>query len=94
MVRVFFSLLGLLLIVSPVFAQTPPASTPTAQDIETQMQQVGCNAERQAAAQTIVQLQKQIAELQKQQVKNEPSAPPASPAPPPSPMMSRPGAKP
>jgi hypothetical protein len=90
----FAALVLLLLLASPVFAQTPPAGPPTAQDIQNQMQQVGCNAERQAAAQTIVQLQKQIADLQKQQVKNEPSAPPASPAPPPPPMMSRPGAKP
>lgn len=52
------------------YAQSgPPAQVPkelTAQDLENQLTDVGCKAERQAAAQTIVQLQKQNSDLQKQ----------------------------
>jgi len=67
--------IALLLLVSPVFAQVPPTAqaTPTVQDLENQMQQVGWDAERRAAAQTIVNLQKQIADLQKQLAKDPPT---------------------
>jgi hypothetical protein len=40
--------------------------SPEVQQLESQMQTVGCNAERSVAAQTIVGLQKQLADLQKQ----------------------------
>jgi hypothetical protein len=53
-----------------VYAQSgPPAKVPaplTAQDLENQLGEVGCKAERQAAAQTILQLQQQNTDLQKQ----------------------------
>jgi len=62
-----------LMMATPVFAQVPTAiTTPTAQDLENQLSQVGCNAERAAAAQTIVNLQKQNADLQKQLAKDPP----------------------
>ena len=57
---------ALVLIATAAFAQSVPPTPPSAQDLDTQLQEVGCRAERQAAAQTIVQLQKQLAELQKQ----------------------------
>ena len=44
-------------------AQAPPGP-PTVTDLDQQLQEVGCKAERNAAAQTIVQLQKTIADLQ------------------------------
>jgi len=70
---------AVLLMVSPALAQVPTAvTTPTAQDLENQLSQVGCNAERAAAAQTIVNLQKQNADLQKQLAK-DPPAPKAKP---------------
>ena len=50
------------------YAQSGPPQVPpqlTEKDIEGQMQAVGCNAERQAAAQTIIQLRQQITDLQK-----------------------------
>jgi len=63
-------LLALLAILCAVaaYAQAPPVlqQPPTAKDLESQMVEVGCKAERQAAAQTIVQQQQQITELQKQ----------------------------
>jgi TolA-binding protein len=52
------------------FAQSgPPAQVPpqvTAQDLENQLSEVGCRAERQAASQTIMQLKQQNSDLQKQ----------------------------
>lgn len=65
---------------STAFAQAPqgpPAQVPpqlTAQDLENQMQEVGCKAERQAAAQTIMQLRQQNSDLQKQISKLDPPA--------------------
>ena len=53
----------------------PPAQVPpplTAQDLENQMQEVGCKAERQAAATTIMQMKQQITDLQKQVQKLDP----------------------
>jgi hypothetical protein len=67
--------IAFLLIASAAFAQAPAGlqSPPTAADLENQMEQIGCKAERTAAAQTIVGLQKQIADLQKQlQAKDPP----------------------
>lgn len=52
------------------FAQAPmvPGAqpTPSVADLDQQLQEVGCKAERNAAAQTIVQLRTQIDDLQKQ----------------------------
>jgi len=62
-----------LLLAAPAFAQTPPsAQSPEVQQLEAQMQTLGCNAERNAAAQTIVGLQKQITDLQNQLKKADP----------------------
>ena len=62
-------LLALMLWAVEAFAQTAPApmqqAQPTAQDLETQLEAVGCKAERQTAAQTIVQLRQQVADMQK-----------------------------
>ena len=58
------------------FAQAPPAAIaqppPTAADLENQMVEVGCRAERTAAATTIVNLQKQVSDLQKQLAAKDP----------------------
>lgn len=58
------------------YAQSgPPAQVPqqvTAQDLENQLSEVGCKAERQAASQTIMQMRQQISELQKQLAKDPP----------------------
>jgi hypothetical protein len=51
------------------FAQAPPSplqQPPTQSELENQMSEIGCKAERQAAASTIVSQQKQIADLTKQ----------------------------
>jgi ABC-type Fe3+-hydroxamate transport system substrate-binding protein len=59
--------ISLLLVASVALAQALPQQTiPTVADLQQQMEQIGCKAETQAAAQTIVNLQKQNAELQKQ----------------------------
>jgi TolA-binding protein len=56
-----------LLTATVAFAQMPPpVNPPTTADLENQMQQIGCKAERQAAASTIVSQQKEISDLQKQ----------------------------
>jgi peptidoglycan hydrolase CwlO-like protein len=48
-------------------AQAPMGqATPSIADLDQQLQEVGCRAERQTAAQTIVQLRAQIDALQKQ----------------------------
>lgn len=60
------------------YAQTPsgpPAMVPpqpTQADLENQMSEIGCKAERQAAASTIIQLKQQISDLQKQVMKLDP----------------------
>jgi len=52
---------------SPAFAQQAPQTLPTdPQQVQTLLERTGCNAEVNAAAQTIAQQQKQIQELQKQ----------------------------
>lgn len=60
----------MMLLPSVAFAQqtpqAPPPLAPEVQQLVNQMHSVGCQAEETAAAQTIVQLQKQIADLQKQ----------------------------
>ena len=51
------------------YAQTAPPgqqAPPTAAELDQQLQEVGCRAERQTASQTIVQLRSQIDSLQKQ----------------------------
>ena len=58
-----------------VQAQAPaPAAQPTSdvQNLITQLHQVGCNAEENAAAQTIAQLQKENATLKAQVLKLDP----------------------
>jgi hypothetical protein len=61
------SLITVLLLATPAFAQAPGAqATPSISDLDQQLQEVGCRAERQTAAQTIVQLRAQIDALQKQ----------------------------
>ena len=59
--------------IADAFAQAPVA-TPAAdvQNLLTQLHQVGCNAEENAAAQTIAQLQKQNADLKAQIQKLDP----------------------
>jgi len=57
------------------YAQAAPPQIqqpPTAADLEQQLEAVGCKAERQAAASTIVQLQKQNQDLQKQITAKDP----------------------
>jgi len=67
------SMLLVLLLVVPVYAQQPPSpQSPEVQQLEAQMQSLGCSAERQTAAQTIVGLQKQISALQDQLKKADP----------------------
>ena len=75
-------LLAILLIApAAALAQSAPIATTappfTAQDLETQIEEVGCRAERQTAAATIVSLQKQLADAQKQllALKNDPPKP-------------------
>jgi hypothetical protein len=56
-------------LITAAFAQAPPAmlqQPPTQSELENQMSEIGCKAERQAAASTIVSQQKQISDLQKQ----------------------------
>ena len=69
---IVFSLCLMLLAVTPVLAQQGPQSqpSPSVADLTQQLQQVGCNAERTAAAQTIVQLRQQVSDLQKQLAKD------------------------
>jgi hypothetical protein len=66
--KTLFTIVFLLIASAAAFAQAPTGlqSPPTAADLENQMEQIGCKAERSAAAQTIVNLQKQVADLQKQ----------------------------
>lgn len=66
--------LATLLFAGAAFAQAPPPvqPPPTVSDLDQQLQEVGCRAERTAAAQTIVQLRKQIDDLQKQVEKLDP----------------------
>jgi hypothetical protein len=62
--------LVILLLAAPVFAQQQPAAGPTlspsVQQLMDQIHQVGCNAEAQAAATTIDNMQKQIDSLKAQ----------------------------
>ena len=61
-------LLIALLFAVTAYAQTMPPSNappPTAAELVTQLQKVGCTAEEQTAAQTIVQLRQQITDLRK-----------------------------
>ena len=71
-----FIIAALLFSAGVAFAQQgPPAQVPqqvTAQDLENQLSEVGCRAERQAASQTIMQLRQQNADLQKQLQKLDP----------------------
>lgn len=58
-----------------VYAQAPVAQPTTSTEVQnllTQLHQVGCNAEENAAAQTIAQLQKQNADLKAQIQKLDP----------------------
>ena len=59
-----------------VMAQAPPMAQPTAapevQNLLTQLHQVGCNAEENAAAQTIAQLQKENTDLKAKLQKYDP----------------------
>lgn len=65
--------LATLLFASTAFAQAPMGqSSPSIADLDQQLQEVGCRAERSAAAQTIVQLQKQISDLKAQLEKLDP----------------------
>lgn len=59
----FLLMMGMAVAQSPVPQQQKPL---TASDLENQMQEVGCKAERQAAASTIMQMKQQIDDLQKQ----------------------------
>lgn len=64
-----------LLLATPAFAQAPPPigqPTPSVADLDQQLQEVGCKAERNAAAQTIVQLRSQVDQLQAQLKKLDP----------------------
>jgi len=60
-----------LLLAAPAFAQTPPKppGDPAVPDVPTvtaQLAAAGCQSERQIAAQTIVNLQKKVDDLQRQ----------------------------
>lgn len=63
-----------LLMLGLAAAQAPPLGqpTPSVADLDQQLQEVGCKAERQAAAQTIVQLRTQVDQLQAQIKKLDP----------------------
>lgn len=67
---------GILFVVDVlVYAQAPMSQPTVAPDVEqvlTQIHQVGCNAEAQASAQTIAQLQKENASLKAQIQKLDP----------------------
>lgn len=67
---------GILFVVDVlVYAQAPISQPTVAPDVEqvlTQIHQVGCNAEAQASAQTIAQLQKENASLKAQIQKLDP----------------------
>lgn len=70
-----FIIAALLFVASAAFAQSPPSMTPqqpTQADLENQMSEIGCKAERQAAASTIIQLKQQISDLQNQVKKLDP----------------------
>ena len=54
------------------FAQVPPTPSAEVQQVLTQIHQVGCNAEEQASANTIAQLQKENAALKAQLQKLDP----------------------
>jgi len=59
--------------VSPAFAQQGPQTLPTdPQQVQNLLERTGCNAQVQAAANTIAQQQKQIQELQKQLIAKDP----------------------
>ena len=69
----FISVIVAILTAVSAFAQSPPAVTsPEVQQIMSQLNQVGCQAQSITAAQTIVNLQKQIADLQGQLKKADP----------------------
>lgn len=63
-----FVIAAILLLAGMAYAQAPSMvqATPTVSDLDQQLQEVGCRAERQTAAQTIVQLRAQVDALQKQ----------------------------
>ena len=61
----------ILLSAATAFAQATPTA-PEIQQVLTQIHQVGCNAEEQASAQTIAQLQKENAQLKAQIQKLDP----------------------
>lgn len=65
---------GILFMVDVLVYAQAPVATPAAdvQNLLTQLHQVGCNAEENAAAQTIAQLQKQNADLKAQIQKRDP----------------------
>lgn len=67
---------GILFVVDVlVYAQAPisqPTVSPEVQNLLTQLHSVGCNAEENAAAQTIAQLQKENAQLKAQVQKLDP----------------------
>ena len=66
----------LLLLAAPAFAQAPPSvNSPEVQQMMSQLSQVGCQAQSITAAQTIVGLQKQVADLQNQLKKADPPPP-------------------
>lgn len=69
------TLLFLILLPMSAFAQAPqgaPAIPADVQQVLTQIHQVGCNAEAQASAQTIAQLQKENADLKAKLQKLDP----------------------
>ena len=67
------TVLAILLLATPAFAQqAAPTVAPDVQQVLTQIHQVGCNAEEQASAQTIAQLQKENADLKAQIKKLDP----------------------
>jgi len=72
-------IIAALLTPTAVFAQSPPsASSPEVQQIMSQLNQVGCQAQSITAAQTIVSLQKQLAAAQDQLKKADPPPKPVS----------------
>jgi len=65
-----------LFIATAAFAQSPPpAMSPEVQQIMSQLNQVGCQAQSITAAQTIANLQKQVTQLQDQLKKADPPPP-------------------
>ena len=67
--RTLTAIVVILFLAMPVFAQAPAAQATLSQSVQNlmnQMHQVGCQAEEQAAATTIDNLQKQIEALKAQ----------------------------